>query len=273
MIDLISYIFEKFNYDKNGDEFYTQESDIKKILHEYNFKNKVVYCNCDNPEFSSFWKVFYDNFKSLELKKLMATYYSDDPYFYEYNGEDIKKTKIESGRFQDNVNYIKECDIVVTNPPFSDNMPIELTKILLDSKVDFIFVGPLHLLTNKEFFGYLKDHKVQAMKHNINKFKRPSGGFKNAPCCWWTNLDITNKEFKPNKEYNESDYPKYDDYDAINCNSWEDIPKNYDGNIGVPYRFITHLNNKQYDIIDMITPKINGKKIYKRMIIKQKGTH
>ena len=271
MKSLINFILEKFNDAKNGDEFYTQESDIIKILNEYDFSNKVVYCNCDNPEFSNFWKVFYENFNKLNLKKLIATYYDENPYLYEYDGKNINKTKIKSGRFQDNVEYIKECDIVVTNPPFSDNMPTELATILLENKVDFMFVGPLHTITNKTFFSYIKEGKIQAMKHNVNKFKTPSGSYKNAPCCWWTNLDIDNKEFNPTKQYSEQDYQKYDNYNAINCNNWKDIPKDYKENIGVPTRFITHLNNKQYEIIDLITPKLNGKKIYKRLIIKNKG--
>ena len=268
MKDLYSYIFEKFNDAKNGDEFYTKENDIRKVLGEYNFKGKTVYCNCDNPEFSNFWKIFYNDFNKLGLKKLIATYYSDDPYLYEYDGKNIKKTKIDSGRFQDNVRYMKECDIVVTNPPFSEGMPTELAQMLLDAKIDFMFVGPLHLITNNTFFELIKDEKIFALEQSINSFKRPSGKDKNAPCCWWTNMN-KEKKFEPIKEYNEEDYPKYDNYDAINCDYWKDIPKNYKGNIGVPYRFITHLNNKKFKIIDMKSLKLNGKNVYKRLIIKE----
>ena len=68
MKDLYSYILEKHNFANNGDEFYTKEKDIRKVLDEYNFKGKIVYCNCDNPSFSNFWKVFHDDFNKLGLK-------------------------------------------------------------------------------------------------------------------------------------------------------------------------------------------------------------
>ena len=61
---------------KKNDEFFTQLEDIEKELYHYtkHLKNKIVYCNCDNPEQSMFWKYFYDNFHLLGLKKLIATY-------------------------------------------------------------------------------------------------------------------------------------------------------------------------------------------------------
>ena len=97
------YIIEKFAAPNNGDEFYTRLKDIEKCCQDFNFSGKVIYCNCDDPSFSNFWKYFHDNFSKLRLKKLMATYYSDDPYLYEYDGKDINKTKIDSGRIMRNI--------------------------------------------------------------------------------------------------------------------------------------------------------------------------
>ena len=272
MKDLYYYILEKHNFANNGDEFYTKEKDIRKVLDEYNFKGKIVYCNCDNPSFSNFWKVFHDDFNKLELKKLMATYYDDEPYLYEFEGKDIKKTKIESGRFQDNEKFMKQCDIVVTNPPYSNDMPIELANMLLKNKVDFMFVGPLHLAIKKEFFPLLKNGQIQAMEQSINSFERPDGSNKTAASCWWTNLNIKKEEYKLTKEYNEKEYPKYDNYDAINCDKCELIPKDYKGKIGVPYRFITHLNNDEFELIDYKKLKVNGITKDTRLIIQKKGT-
>ena len=269
MNSILNYILEKHNFANNGDEFYTKETDIKKVLKEYDFNGKTVYCNCDNPEFSNFWKVFYDNFNNLKLKKLIATYYSNTPYLYEYDGDEIKKTKIKSGRFQDNEIYIKQSDIVVTNPPYSDNMPIELANMLLKNKIDFMFVGPLHLTIKKEFFPLLKSGKIQAMSYSINSFIRPDGSSKNAPSCWWTNLDIK-KDYKLTKEYDKNNYQQYDNYDAINCDKCELIPKNYKGKIGVPYRFITHIDNNKFELIDFKKLKINGVTKDTRLIIKAK---
>ena len=72
-----------------NDEFYTRYEDIENELKHYieHFKDKVVYCNCDNPEYSNFWKYFVDNFERLHLKKLVTTYYNT-------NGESYKWTYI-----------------------------------------------------------------------------------------------------------------------------------------------------------------------------------
>ena len=70
------------------DEFYTQLIDIEKEMIHYtkHFKNKTVYCNCDNPEMSNFWKYFHDHFVELKLKRLYATYYGKRASFYSYDG-------------------------------------------------------------------------------------------------------------------------------------------------------------------------------------------
>jgi len=64
-----------------NDEFYTQLSDIEKELKQYRsqFRDKVVYCNCDDPFESNFFKYFASNFKELGLKRLIATSYKPSP--------------------------------------------------------------------------------------------------------------------------------------------------------------------------------------------------
>ena len=70
-----------------NDEFYTLYSDVVKELAHYQryFKDKIVYCNCDNPG-SSFWRYFHVNFSALGLKKLIATYKCKPTYKMEYTG-------------------------------------------------------------------------------------------------------------------------------------------------------------------------------------------
>ena len=82
------------------DEFYTQLVDIERELVYYSkhFKDKVVYCNCDNPEYSNFWKYFYESFRELQLKGLYATYYGDQSYFYAYDGEKITRDRLKGDR-------------------------------------------------------------------------------------------------------------------------------------------------------------------------------
>ena len=268
---LINYINEAFNDAKNGDEFYTRIEDIEKGLKYFNLSGKIIYCNCDDPSFSNFYKYLKDNFDKLGLKQLLATYYSDKPKLYTFDGKNEISEEIKSGRFQDNEHIMKRCDMVITNPPYSDNMPVELIEMCIKNNTDFAFVGPLHLITNKKAFELVKNNKLFSTPSSVNKFLRPDGSYMNAPACWWTNIEVNIPEFKLTKTYNESDYPKYDDYDAIECNPSSDIPKDYEGKIGVPYRFITKYNKKQFEIVDMLSPKLNGKKKMKRIIIKRKG--
>ena len=66
------------------DEFYTQLSTVENELRHYRnyFKDKVVFCNCDDPEWSNFWKYFQLNFYFLGLKKLVSTHYEPDGKSY-----------------------------------------------------------------------------------------------------------------------------------------------------------------------------------------------
>lgn len=115
-----------------NDEFYTQLSDVAEELRHYkeHFKGKVVFCNCDDPTSSAFWKYFHLNFEHLGLKKLIATHYDKEKptYKMEYEGGDDNdieigiKTPLEGNgdfRNQECIDLLKEADIVVTNPPFS----------------------------------------------------------------------------------------------------------------------------------------------------------
>lgn len=84
------------------DEFYTQISDIEKELKYYTsyFEGKTVYCNCDDPAESMFFRYFIENFNNLKLKRLITTSYIDSPIsntevcLYPLIGEDKKITKV-----------------------------------------------------------------------------------------------------------------------------------------------------------------------------------
>ena len=118
--------------DAKNDEFYTQLTDVAKELMHYkaHFKDKIVLCNCDDPTWSAFWKYFHLNFAELGLKKLISTHYdkTEPTYKMEYSGGDDNnievgvKTPLEgNGDFRNKecLDLLDECDIVVTNPPFS----------------------------------------------------------------------------------------------------------------------------------------------------------
>ena len=120
---------------RKQDEFYTQLSDIEKELRHYkrHFRGKTVYCNCDDPRESNFWKYFSLSYTHLGLKKLVTTCYknqnpelfsrhdSDRAIKLEYDGHIQIARLAGDGDFRSRecVEMLKEADIVVTNPPFS----------------------------------------------------------------------------------------------------------------------------------------------------------
>ena len=116
-----------FNANKlKNDEFYTRYEDIENELQHYtkHFENKIVFCNCDDPKRSNFWKYFKDNFNNLNLKKLVCTHYekTKNSYKLEYDGVNtIKIQLLGNGDFRSDecIEMLKDIDIVVTNPPFS----------------------------------------------------------------------------------------------------------------------------------------------------------
>jgi len=307
------------------DEFYTILSDIEKELRHYkkHFKNKIVFCNCDDPRVSNFFHYFSYNFKQLGLKKLITTCYkSQDMNSFsenkskkglglEYTGdkniipdpEEIEIKYLDGDgdfRSEECIELLKQADIVVTNPPFS--LFREYVGQLMKYKKKFLIVGNWNAISYQEIFKLIKENKVWI---GINSNRNFSGFVvpKNYPLlgtearidengnriissnntCWFTNLSIDkrNEELILYKKYSKTDYPKYDNYDAINVNVTKDIPSDYKGVIGVPITFIDKYNPEQFEIIGKMAttkidefnkgyPYVNGKKIYARILIKNK---
>ena len=267
-------ISEVFNFANNGDEFYTRMSDIAKEIPNYDWSNMTVYCNCDDPMQSNFYKYFKGNFKSLGLKRLLATYYSDNPQMFVYDGVSEKSYPINSGRFQGNSDIIDICDAVVTNPPFSSGMVVELIDMLMSSGKKFLFVGPLNIITKKKIFGYVNSGALRVGYSSINTYGREDGTKSNSPTCWWTNFDVEKPFISTNSTYDENMYPKYDNCNAIDCSRTEMIPSGYGGMIGVPVRFITKYNPKQFSLVGILNhPRINGKNMMSRIIIQPNNIH
>ena len=263
-----------------NDEFYTQLTDIEKELKHYkaHFKNKVIFCNCDDPKQSNFWKYFHLNFNHFGLKKLIATHFheTEPTYKIEYDGSDDNDCEVgnitplkTNGDFRspECIELLKEADIIVTNPPFSQFRPYVAQLIDYDKK--FIIMGNNNAITYKEFFPLLKDNKVW-LGFTSNKtcvFRVPpeynhddkitsdinDGNYygKVPAISWFTNLDIIKRhEFLDLIEkYTPEKYPKYDNYDAINVDKVLDIPVDYDGVMGVPITFLDKYNPEQFEII------------------------
>ena len=261
---------------RKSDEFYTQLTDIEKELRYYTeyFKGKVVYCNCDDYQQSNFYKYFYYNFHYLKLKKLICTCFNagDNGLYAIYDGETEVTGKLNGDgdfRSEECIEYLKECDVVVTNPPFS--LFRQYVKQLMDYNKKFIIIGNMNAITYKEIFPYIKNNQLW-MGCSLNGTKcsfgvpesyngnnvyidngKRMGKVNNA--CWFTNVPYL-YERKPlilTKSYydNPSAYPKYENFDAINVDKVADIPMDYDGVCGVPITFLKNYCPNQFEIIGL----------------------
>lgn len=258
-----------------NDEFYTQLTDIEKELKHYkeHFKDKIVFCNCDDPEYSNFWKYFSLNFDHLRLKKLIATHYETEKTSYNlemYRDEagvhtEIKTLK-QNGDFRspESIELLQEADIVVTNPPFS--LFREYVAQLMGYGKKFLIIGNMNAITYKEIFPLIKNNRMWlGINNGSHEFEVPdtyakgtiridAGGQKYARLgniAWYTNMDIPKRHENIilYRTYTESGYPKYDNYDAINVDKVADIPCDYDGVMGVPISFIDKYNPDQFELV------------------------
>ena len=317
------------------DEFYTQLGDINAELRHYthHFAGKVVFCNCDDPYESNFFKYFAANFNALKLKRLIATCYAgsqvagrqlelglfDEDDFAAKNAEDAKEkdkalrlkddrpriphkivinevkdvngdgridladvewlikngknvlTKLEGDgdfRSAECVALLKESDIVVTNPPFS--LFREYVAQLVQYGKKFLIIGNLNAIHYKEIFPLFKEDKMwlgASIHSGDRKFTVPENYPLDASACgidengqrfirvkgvrWFTNLDYKKRhdEFVSVRKYNPTDYPRYENYDAIEVPKTADIPEDWDGLMGVPDTFLDKHNPDQFEIV------------------------
>lgn len=207
------------------DEFYTRLTDIEKELEHYrkHFIGKTVYCNCDDPFKSNFFKYFVMNFNSLGLKRLICTCYSGswisdkaykavvnnvtDGALFELPGNELTELQ-GNGDFRSDecLELLKGADIVVTNPPFSKFR--DFIRVLMDHEKKFLIIGNQNAITYKEIFPLIMENRM------------------------WGGMTF-------NKTMD----------DAINVNKVSDIPVNYNGAMGVPITFLAKYNPEQFEIL------------------------
>lgn len=319
------------------DEFYTQLSDIETELRHYSnhFRGKVVFCNCDDPYESNFFRYFALNFNKLGLKRLVTTSYkpspvantqlglfgdsktiadpkgrpkvtankfiinethdlNDDGFNLHDVAEQLKANKNNewtpldsTGDFRspECVELLKEADIVVTNPPFS--LFRDYIAQLINYNKKFLIIGSINAITYKECFGLVKNNKMwlgASIHSGDREFRVPedypleAAGFRIDEkgnkyirvkgVRWLTNLDYEERHksltlFKP---YKPEDFPKFDNYDAINVNKTAEIPKDYEGPMGVPITFMDKYNPDQFEILNS-----NDIRVSSRVPVKQHG--
>ena len=285
------------------------------------FKGKTVLCNCDDPRVSNFFHYFSYNFEQLGLKRLITTCYKNQnrdlfsqndseraiwlEYFGDCNGNRVPDPE-EIGihylkgdgdfRSQECIELLKESDIVVTNPPFS--LFREYVAQLMKYEKKFVIIGNQNAITNKDFFPLIKDNKIWlgygfkgGAGHFISKYEdvatagdHREGMIRVSGVNWFTNLEIQKRheDLISYKSYNPDDYPKYDNYDAINVDKTaeipmdyngimgvpitidktSDIPMDYDGFMGVPITFMDKYNPDQFEILGICAGNSRLNKFY-----------
>lgn len=271
-----------------NDEFYTRYEDIEAEVMKYrkHFKDKVVYLPCDDPaeKLSEFWSFFVLNFNFFGLKKLIATHYDENGKAYKIwidndankdgyvdDSDAMQEDLLGNGDFRspECSDILKESDIVVTNPPFSVFREFVSWIIAEDKK--FLIIGNNNALTSKEIFTLIRENKIW-VGYTANKtcLFRVGEGYaydeaatakindghyygKVPAITWYTNLPNAkrNEELILTSSYYENpfNYPCYDNYDAINVNRINEIPKDYDGVMGVPVTILDSYNPDQFEII------------------------
>ena len=306
------------------DEFYTQLSDIEKELRHYrqHFTGKTVFCNCDDPFESNFFKYFVLNFNRLGLKKLIATCYTGSPIanqqlslfdiieeteenenkpykaivktVYDKTGDggidmlDVAEL-FKSGeneltelngdgdfRSSECLALMDEADIVVTNPPFS--LFRDYVAVLMSHRKKFIIVGNQNAVKYKEIFPLLMNGSMWLgytsgdMAFTVPAYYEPrdtrywqdESGQKwrsMGNICWYTNLDIKKRheEMILVRRYSPEDYPKYENYDAIEVSKVSDIPCDYPGAMGTPITFLDKHNPDQFEILGITRPWMDSR--------------
>lgn len=240
-----------------NDEFYTLYEDIEKELVHYidYLKDKVVYCNCDDYRMSNFWKYFMNNFTKYQLKGLVATGYNKDGrgIMATYYGEEVYSTELEgNGDFQSEecINILKQCDIVITNPPYSKIR--YLIPLLFEHQKDFILLGNCLCIGCGDIFPYMFHNKLflGSSKQSVCSFITDSGEIRKIQgIVWLQTLKFFDKRLELTESYSPEKYPRYDNYDAIEVGRTKLIPKDYNGKMGVPITFLNYYNPEQFELI------------------------
>lgn len=279
-----------------NDEFYTRYDDIDKIIpcYAHHLKDKVLYCNCDNPAKSQFYLWFKKHFKQLGLKAVIATYYTEGEetskvtlleYDSNYNPVEYSLDIETDGDFRSQpcMDILSLADIVITNPPFSlINLYI---KQLMESRKQFLILGPIMAALYKDIFPLIIERKLKTWGHTpYITFDTPDGPKRLNLVIWFSNIDPINKQdwiktLSLTKKYSPEAYPYYDDTDIISVKKFKDIPMDYTGLMAVPITFLPFIDYNQFELIgclshgidhkyDLHKPIIQGKETYKRLVIK-----
>ena len=202
-------------------------------------------------------------------KAVWLDYYGNpnDNTSTDFSTVEVKELKGDGDfRSKECIELLKQADIVVTNPPFS--LFREYVAQLVEYDKKFLIIGNQNVITYKEIFKLIKENKLwlgsslsfiafkvpDYYEEKTTRFWIDENGQKwrsMGNVCWFTNLDIPKRheDLVLYKQYTPEEYPKYENYDAINVDKTSDIPQDYNGVIGVPITFLDKYNPEQFEIV------------------------
>ena len=167
------------------------------------------------------------------------------------------------------IDLLKQADIVVTNPPFS--LFREYVAQLMEYQKEFIIIGSLNAIHYKEIFPLIKQNRMwlgygfakgnaffkipaeSKREYASGVFDEVTGLVKFRNCTWFTNIDHKKRHelLILYKHYTPEEYPKNDNFDAIEVSKIDEIPVDYNGAMGVPDTILDQLNPDQFEIIGL----------------------
>ncbi len=281
---------------------------LKKLICTSYAGSKIEQMKADRPLSFDFYDsdgnlILFDQGYVLSVTKMPGKpgeEVSDEAIDSVLRNEKIVRKLSGSGDFRSDecIEYIKECDICCTNPPFS--LFSALFSLLVKYDKQYLLIGNQNTITYKEIFPYIKENKAWVgYRFGDMAFRVPADteprktrfwidetgqkwrSLGNA--MWLTNLDTMRRhqELVLTQKYSPENYPKYDNFDAIDVRKVSEIPMDYDGIMGVPITYIKYHNDIQFEIIgeanhgsdnefDLFKPKVNGKELFKRILIRRK---
>ena len=306
---------------------YTIEQELKHYTDHFYHKTVLLNCNdSENSEFWKFFVLKLHSLHLTKVVavaynpsgssyKLEATLEdSDKPVMVDLEGVihnvHITKTPLQGNgdfRSAESTELLKQADIVVTNPPFS--LFREYVAQLIEYNKKFLILGNINAVTYKEIFPLIKDNKIWLGMNNYRgtpEFRVPDDYPMHASSWredeegryikvkgvrWYTNLEIPKRYEKIElaaRYYGfEEQYPKYDNYDAIEVSKVAEIPMDYEGVMGVPITFLDKYSPEQFELVGMAEDNgkgysggiwdgrnphcvVNGRNKFKRLFIRNK---
>ena len=248
-----------------NDEFYTAFNDIDPEMKNYykHFLGKSVYCNCDNPAVSNFHLYFKEGFEFLGLRRLVSTGFNEGGHGFKSVVELIDGKLVETrseldgdGDFRspECAALLNECDIVVTNPPFS--LFREFVALVLGAGKGLLCIGNTNAITYKDVFGHIMADKLWLGVTHTKTFTKPDGTKQQfGNIHWFTNLTHRKRTELQTlwatlaEGRKQGKYPQYDNYNAIEVSRVNEIPQDYEGVMGVPITFLCGYCPEQFEIV------------------------